>query len=174
MATQLPEAFDPGSQEGNSWELIPNGEYTAEIVEAGVLSPKNGDGYYVALTWKIIDGPYEGRQVWQRITFVHSSEIAQTIGRKTFKDLCSALGVNEHVKDVDVLLFKPARIKIGVEKDKTGQYDDKNCVKRIAPLDAPPQAAPAEKPQAAAPKPQPAAAKPAARSGPAGKPPWAQ
>jgi hypothetical protein len=144
MSTQLPETFDPETQQGNSWELLPDGDYVAEIVEAGVLSPKNGDGYYLALTWKVVEGDYEGRQVWQRITYLHSSDQAQTIGRKTLKDLCTSLGVNEHVEDVEVFLFKPAKIKIGVEKDKAGQYDDKNKVKRILPLDPPAQPAAAK------------------------------
>lgn len=177
MSTQLPEPFDPGSQEGNSWELLPVGEYVAQIVEAAVMQPKNGDGYYVALTWKIIDGDYEGRQVWQRITFVHSAEQAQTFGRKTFKDLTVALGIDEHVEDVEVLLFKPAKIKVGVETDKNGQYDPKNVVKRILPLDEQPAQPAATKPDAkpAAPatvKPQPAAKPAAARPG--GPAPWHQ
>ena len=90
MTTQFPETFDPETQEGNSWELLPVDEYVAQVVEASVQQPNSGDGYYLALTWKIIEGDFEGRQVWQRITFLHSSEQAQTIGRKTLKDLCVA------------------------------------------------------------------------------------
>jgi hypothetical protein len=106
MPTQLPQNFDPDSQEGNSWDLLPADEYLAQIVEASVQPPRNGDGYYVALTWRIIDGPYEGRQVWQRITYLHSSEQAQTIGRKALKDLCIALGVTEHVEERRGLLVQ--------------------------------------------------------------------
>jgi Protein of unknown function (DUF669) len=108
MSNFLPEDFEPDSQEGNSWSLVPDGEYTAEIVEAKVAQPKNGDGHYISLTWKLSDGDYEGRQIWQRVTFLHSNEQAQSIGRKALKDICTAIGMNEHVKDVDVLLFKPA------------------------------------------------------------------
>ena len=75
MNTQFPETFDPETQEGNSWELLPVGEYVAQIVEASVQQPKSGDGFYLALTWKIIEGELEDRQLWQRITFVHSSRI---------------------------------------------------------------------------------------------------
>ena len=181
MTTQLPEDFDPESQEGNSWELLPDDEYTAEIVEATVAQPKSGDGYYVALVWKIAEGEYEGRQVWQRITFLHSSETAQTIGRKTLKDLCAALGVTEHVEDVEVFLFKSARIKLGVERDKSGQYDDKNKVKRILPLAAPDQPSPPApslpSPAKVATKLAASAAKPTAKPAtarPAGAAPWHQ
>ena len=121
-----PEPLVRETQEGNSWELLPVNEYVAQIVEASVQQPKSGDGCYLALTWKIIEGELEDRQLWQRITFVHSSEQAQTIGRKTLKDLCVALDVNEQVGDAGVFLFKPARIRVGIEKDKQGLYPDKN------------------------------------------------
>ena len=90
-----------------------------------------------ALTWKISEGEYEGRQVWQRVTFTHSNEQAQSIGRKTLKDLCIALNITEHVENISVFLFKPMRVKVGVEHDKTGQYDDRNKIKRVMPLGSP-------------------------------------
>jgi hypothetical protein len=138
MNTQFPETFDPETQEGNSWELLPVGEYVAQIVEASIQPPKSGDGCYLALTWKIVEGEFEDRQLWQRITFVHSSEQAQTIGRKTLKDLCVALDVNEQVDDAEVFLFKPARIRVGIDRDKQQVYADKNRISRILPLEAKP------------------------------------
>src|SRR5262249_45846638 len=90
-------------------------------------------------TWKIIEGDYEGRQVWQRITYQHSSKQAQTIGRKTLKDLCEATGVAEQVDDAAVFLFKRVRIRLGIEKDKQGVYPDKNRISRILPLEAKPE-----------------------------------
>jgi hypothetical protein len=177
MSTELPEPFDPNSQEGTSWDLLAVGEYVATIVEAAVAQPKSRDGYYIAVTWKIDEGDYEGRQVWQRITFLHSSEQAQSIGRKQLKDLYNATGCDEHITNVEVFLFKRAKIKVGIEKDKNGVYDDKNVVKRILSLDPPP-AAPATKPDhpkpaaPAAVKPQPAAKPTTARPG--GSAPWHQ
>ncbi len=138
MTTQFPETFDPETQEGNSWELLPADEYVAQVVEASIQPPKSGDGCYLALTWKIVEGEFQDRQLWQRITFVHSSEQAQTIGRKTLKDLCVALDVNEQVGDAGVFLFKPARIRVGIEKDKQGLYPDKNRISRVLPLEPKP------------------------------------
>jgi uncharacterized protein DUF669 len=136
VSTQFPETFDPTTQEGNSWDVLPPGEYVAHAVEASIQQPHSGDGYYLALTWKIIEGDYEGRQVWQRITCQHSSEQAQTIGRKTLKDLCVATGVTEQVDDAEVFLFKPVRIRLGIERDKQGVYPDKNRISRILALEA--------------------------------------
>ena len=138
MSTEFPEIFDPETQEGNSWDPLPVGEYVAQIVEVSVLQPQSGDGYYLVLTWKIAEGEFERRLVWQRIIFAHSNEQAQTIGRKTLKDLCVALGVNEQVNDAEVFLFKPARIRLGIEKDKQGIYPDQNKVNRIRSLEPKP------------------------------------
>jgi Protein of unknown function (DUF669) len=171
MNTQFPETFDPETQEGNSWELLPVGEYVAQIVEACIQPPKSGDGYHLALTWKIIKGDYEGRPVWQRITYLHSSEQAQTIGRKTLKDLCVALDVNEQVDDAEVFLFKPARIRVGIDRDKQQVYADKNRISRILPLEAkePEQPEQPAKPVAAT---KVASAAKTPKPAPAGPAPW--
>jgi Protein of unknown function (DUF669) len=170
MSTQFPETFDPETQEGNSWDVLPLGEYVAQIVEASIQQPKTSDGYYLALTWKVIEGEFEGRQVWQRITYLHSSEQAQSIGRKTLKDLCVAADVAEQIDDAEVFLFKPVRIRLGIETDKQGVYPDKNKVSRILPLDTKPgETGQPGKPAIPATK---AAAATAAPRGPAGPAPW--
>jgi Protein of unknown function (DUF669) len=174
MPTQFPETFDPTTQEGNSWDVLPAGKYVAQVVEASIQQPKSGDGCYLALTWKIVEGAFEGRQLWQRITFVHSSEQAQTIGRKTLKDLCVALDVSEQVSDAGVFLFRPAHIRVGIEKDKQELYPDQNRISRILPLEAKP-AEPEQPAQATAAKASsPAAATRAPKStvGPGAPAPW--
>jgi hypothetical protein len=173
MSTQFPETFDPATQKGNVWDVLPLSEYVAQAVEAIIQQPKSGDGYYLALTWKIIEGDYEGRQVWQRITYLHSSEQAQTIGRKMLKDLCVATGVAEQVDDAEVFLFKPVRIRLGVERDKQGVYPDKNRISRILPLEAkseePDQPEQSAKPVAAT---KVASAAKTPKPAPAGPAPW--
>ena len=44
---------------------------------------------------------------------------------------------NKRVNDAEVFLFKPARIRLGIEEDKQGLYPDKNKVsRRIRPLES--------------------------------------
>jgi len=173
MSTEFPETFDPTTQEGNSWDVLPASEYVAHAVEASIQQPHSGDGYYLALTWKIIEGDYGGRQVWQRITYLHSSEQAQTIGRKMLKDLCVATGVAEQVDNAEVFLFKPVRIRLGIERDKQGVYADKNRISRILPLEAkseePEQPEQPAKPVAAT---KVASAAKTSKPAPAGPAPW--
>jgi hypothetical protein len=44
------------------------------------------------------------------------------------KDLCDATGITDPVTDVEVFLYKPVVITLGIEKDRTGQYPDKNKI----------------------------------------------
>jgi hypothetical protein len=74
--------------------------------------------------------------VWQHITFQHSSVQATVIGRRQFKDLCVATGVSEQVTDVAPFKFIPCQIRVGIEQDKKGLYDDKNKVSRVWHIDA--------------------------------------
>src|SRR5262245_61675186 len=97
--------FNPEEHEGSSFELLPLGDYTAEIIEADIRQPKSGDGHMLALTWKICDGAYESRQVWQTLCYQHSSAQVQDIARRMLKDICVALGINEQVTDPEVFKF---------------------------------------------------------------------
>lgn len=135
--TALPEMFDPATQEGSKFDLLPVNWYKAQVTDASVSQPQSGDGYGINLTWQITEGDYEGRYVWQRITVTHSSAQATIIGRRQFKDLCVATGIDEQVTDVAVFKFIPCQIRVGIQQDKNGIYDDKNRVSRIWHIDAP-------------------------------------
>jgi hypothetical protein len=153
--------FDHGQQEGSHFELLPDGNYTAEIIDAVISQPRSGDGHMLRLTWRITDGDAEGRQVWQTLCYQHSKPMTQDIARRMLKDICTALDINEQVTDPEVFKFKPARVRIGTESDKLGQYDDQNKIKRVRPLseaDAETQEAKSSpaKPAAVAAKPAPA------------------
>ena len=127
--------FDPGTEEGTQpFELLPNGKYTAEVVDAAIVDTKNGRGQMLKLTWVISGGEYDDRRVFQQIIVQHESQDATNFGRRKIKDLCDACGIRERVTDVEIFLHKPCEITVGVEKDKNGEFDDKNVVRRIKPL----------------------------------------
>jgi hypothetical protein len=151
-STALPETFDPETQEGSQFNVLPKGEYVAQVIDVKVSPHSTGDGYGINLTWQICEGEHENRCVFQHITFQHSSAQAQQIGRQQLKDLCVATGVTEHVNDVEIFKFIPCRIRLGIEKDRDGIHDDKNKVARVLPLEPPAQQTP-EPAKPAAPKP---------------------
>jgi hypothetical protein len=173
MSTELPETFDTAQETGNSWELLAPGEYVAQIIEAAVAPLRSGNGTGITLVWQIIEGECANRQLWQNVNYIHTSEVSQRIGRKTIKDLCIALGIDEAVKDASVFLHHPCRIRVVIEKDKGGRYDDKNRVTRISAFDSEASEARTSAPQSrpVTPEPpKPAQAPAAARS--AGSVPW--
>jgi|SRR6516162_3917030 hypothetical protein len=167
--------FDPEQQEGGSrFQVVPAGDYTAEIIDAVISQPKSRDGHMLTLIWKISDGDYEGRQIFQQLCYQHSNPTTQDIARRNLKDICIALAINQQVTDPEVFKFKPARVRIGIASDKYGQFDDQNKIKRVRPLsDAESESsAPSPKPTTQ-PKPTPTA-KPATKpttAGP-GAAPW--
>jgi hypothetical protein len=154
--------FDPETQEGNKFALVPPGVYSAEIIEAKIGQPKSGDGHMLILIWRILDGACAAQLVWQTLCYQHSNAQTQDIARRTMKDICTALAINEQVTDPEVFKFKPAQVRIGIQSDEFGQFPDKNVIKRVqAPADA-------ERPPPTAPKPvKPATSSP---SKPAAKP----
>jgi hypothetical protein len=135
MTTVLDTAFDVANEEGTpAFELIPAGKYKAEIVKAFVAPTKNGKGQAVNLHWTITEGDYEKRLLFQSLLLKHESVDAQRFGRQKFKDVCVAVGINESITDVEKLLYNPCIIHVGIRKDESGCYADKNEVKRVTPL----------------------------------------
>jgi hypothetical protein len=132
----LTEAFDVENEEGTPpLTLLPAGKYKAEITDANVGPTKNGKGQAVRLVWTITEGEHEKRLVFQNILIQHESEEAQRFGRRKFKDVCVACGITNPVTELEVLLYKPCMISIVIRKDREGQYEDKNEVSRVNPLD---------------------------------------
>jgi hypothetical protein len=164
--TQLPENFNPEEHEGSKFELLPVGEYIAQITDSCVVPTKAGDGHRIGLTWQIVEGDYENRYVFENITFSHPNEMAVAIGRRQLKDLCAACGIDDPVTDVSVFRLIPCRIKVGIEKDKTGLYEDKNKVTRVLPLEGPHKAAATTAKAGASAKPSAKPAAPRASNGP--------
>lgn len=167
-------AFDPNQQEGSHYEVIPAGEYTAEIVDALITQPKSGDGDMLRLVWNVADGDFEGRKIFQTLCYQHSNSTTQDIARRMLKDICVALDIHEQVTDPEIFKFKPAKVKVAVEIDKNGQYDDQNKIKRVKSLTEPDnEAQEAKSATAAPPKQTPKPTPKPAGAGP-GAPPWKQ
>jgi hypothetical protein len=171
----FPEEFDPSQESGSGgFEPLPPGAYTATVVKADIETPKSGNGHMLSLQWKVIDGEYENRLIFQRCVISHSNETAQRIGRGQIKDICDALGMKAAVRDSDEFLHQTAILKLGIEHDKSGLYEDKNKVVRVLPLAQPGQGNGAPRPTPPiAPNVMNPAPAPKAAAG-AGAPPWAR
>lgn len=76
-----------------SFDPVPRGKYVAQIVESELKTTKKGDGQYISLRFKIIEGDYEGRNVFAQLNMVNPSVEAQRIARQQFSSICHATGV---------------------------------------------------------------------------------
>jgi Protein of unknown function (DUF669) len=131
---ELDTPFVPAEEKGTSYSLLPAGKYKAEIVQATYGPTKNGRGQSVKLQWVITEGEHENRPLFQDILVQHESEEAQRIGRERFKDVCEACGISDPVTKLNVLLYTPCILSVAVEKDKAGEYPDKNRIARVRPV----------------------------------------
>jgi len=127
-------SFDPTTQEGSHFDPIPFGNYPAEVIDAVSSRPKTGNGVMLSLTFRITEGPYEGREVWATYCYLHPKFQTQDIARRKLKDVCDAMGIKEQITDPEVFKLKPVLIKVGIESDKNGQYDDRNKILSVKPL----------------------------------------
>ena len=170
--TALPEVFDPETQEGTTSTCCCRSAcITRKSSMPAWRNPSPATGTRSGSLGRSPRASTRDATSWQHITFMHSKAQAVTIGRRQLKDLCTAIGVNEQVTNVEVFKFVPCQIKIGIEKDKQGIYADKNRVSRVLPFEEP-----AGKPEPkTAPKPEPKATPATAQPAPAGNgttPPW--
>jgi uncharacterized protein DUF669 len=157
---RLHETFVPSSvaPSERSFELLPSGWYDAQVIETNYVQTKNRTGWIIECTWELINSPFGKRRVWDRVNVKNDSAKAQEIGQQRLKEMTEAMGVVQ-LDDTQQLQFIPCSIRVGVEHDQTGQYEDKNKVTGVARYGYRPgqgqtagQAQPAQ-PAAAAPRP---------------------
>lgn len=166
--------------EDNSFDLLPNGEYLGEIRKITQKWKEGTNNFALNIEFAVAKPEeFAERRVFEYCNVIHSSEAAQRIGQQRVLAITKAIGIYDvivqHQIDLEQIeesdlneLFcnKPFIAKIGIKKDKTGQYGDQNTIldaKRYDPTatdtvsraPARPTAAPA-----AAPAPAPRARKP--------------
>lgn len=174
-----------------SFEPIPAGWYNMMIVESAMKPTSNGQGAYLQLSLKVVDGQYAGRQVFDRLNLQNQNPVAAEIAYKRLSAYCHATGVIQ-VQDSQQLHGIPLKARVTVRTDSTGQYDPSNEIKAVkhineetgttaapaqqgfqAPAQQAPQQGfqqpPAQQPQFQQPAPQQAPAQGGAQT-----PPWMQ
>jgi hypothetical protein len=71
---------------------LPAGPYRVYIDKAETKENKNGKGFHVSVTIKVVAGDYEGRLIFQNFNIENNSEKAQQIGRAQFKKMLVGIG----------------------------------------------------------------------------------
>ena len=150
--------FDAQTVEPNdSFDPIPNGDYLCIITTSEMKPTKAGDGAYLELELQVIEGPYQGRKLWDRLNLNNANETTVKIAKGTLSAICRAVGVLQPTDSCE-LHDLPLVAKVACRKrDDTDELT--NVIKSYKKRDA----------MAAVPASSPAPAKAAATSS---TPPW--
>lgn len=133
-----------------SFDAVPAGEYTVVITDSDYIDNKKGTGKILKLTYQIIDGPMEGRKIFENLNLENENQVAATIARKALNSLGAAVGIVE-LKDSVQLHNIPLKIEVGVKDSE--EYGKQNRIKKHMPMQesttkAPAPATSKEKPTA--------------------------
>jgi hypothetical protein len=153
---KLGGTFDATGVEPNApLEALPPGDYTVQILQSELRVTKAGTGQMLWLDMEVLEGPLQGRHLYDQLNLVNPSTTAEEIAQRTLSAICHAVGKLQ-VADSDELHLIPMRVRVTV------QPNGYNAVKgyKAVPREAPPARAPAP----AAPSPR---ATPPARPAPA-------
>jgi len=86
--------FDANTVEPNdSFDPLPNGDYLCVISSSEMKPTKAGDGSFLELEMEVIDGPFKGRKVWDRLNLNNPNETAVKIAKGTLSAICRAVNV---------------------------------------------------------------------------------
>jgi len=136
------------SKDASDFTPLPEGHYEAIISKTEMKATQAGDGEYLAVTFEIIEGDFEGRKTWANLNLANKSEAAERIGRAHLASICKAVGVM-NPQESEELHDKP--LVITIRKDKKDPTRTK--VTAFASVDG----RHAEKPAEAEAKPEPKA-----------------
>jgi hypothetical protein len=115
-----------------SYDLIPEGWYTASITKADLGQTKSGTGTKIDMRYDITGPTQQGRVVFASVNIRNQSQKAEEIGRQQLGEIMRAIGLAK-VEDTDQLIGGQLQIKIKIRKasdnDKAnGYHDDRNEV----------------------------------------------
>ena len=144
-------------------EVLPAGRYAVQIVASEMRVTRNGDGQFLWLMLDILDGPYQGRKLFDQLNLVNQNATTVEMAQRTLSSICHATGQLQ-VTDSDQLHLVPMTVSVTVEPPKNG-YGEKNRLRYLVPDAAAKQplrtVSPARPPQpapTASPPPRPQAA----------------
>ena len=115
--------------EDEGFEPLPEGTYTAHIIQSEMKETRAGTGQYLELRVQILDEPYTGRLVFERLNLINPNETAVAIAQRTLAELCKAVGLEE-IEDSEELHGKEFQVKLAIQPEQ-GDYPPSNIVKKF-------------------------------------------
>lgn len=132
----LPNVFIPEEAEDSSFDPIPAGWYPAEITKSVLKNTKDGEGKFLAFTFKVDEDADEhaGRLIFTNLNIINNSAMAVKIAQSDLKRICSAVGFEGELEDTEDLHDQMMMIKVTV-KPETSQWPAKNEIKDFKSLE---------------------------------------
>lgn len=137
----------------SSFDPLPNGKYRVHATESEVKPTNKGDGRYMQIVWEVLDGPYKGRKLWDRINVENPNATCQEIGQRALSAVCHATGVLR-LSHSSQLLHRPVMLTVVVKEgdvkkgpdgkplkdaqDNVVRYDPRNEVKKYEAVEGGP------------------------------------
>lgn len=129
---QLNTAFDAtGIDPVVAYEVLPAGKYRAQIVESDMRVTRNGMGQFLWLMLDILEGPHQGRKIFDQLNLVNPNPTTVEIAQRTLSAICHATGKLQ-VNDSEELHLIPMTIQVTVKPPKDG-YGEKNSIRYLVP-----------------------------------------
>jgi len=125
---RLPNAFNAGEAEKmGDFTPIPADTYVAQIVSSDMKDTKDGAGKYLQLQFKVLDGEYIGRVLFERLNIQNANTQTVEIAQKALATICELCGVGNLV-DSEELHNHPMNIRVVIKPEKS-QYAAQNEIK---------------------------------------------
>lgn len=121
-----------------SYDLVPPGDYIAEIKNAELKNTANGNGEYIKLRLDITGPTNAGRVVFTNLNIRNANQVAQNIARQQIHTIISSNGIAE-LEDTDQLIGCVVGIKVKIREARDG-YEAQNEVKAFKAVGEPRQA----------------------------------
>lgn len=140
----LPQVFKttdlPDTGGGNVH--IPEGQYTAIIVNSEFKPTKDQTGQMLVLKVVVTQGQFANTEFNERLNLVNKSADAVNIAYKTLARISEAVGMSTTPSDSTQLHNKPFLIEVATEagkpkeNDQSSKWPDKSVIKKYHPLPA--------------------------------------
>jgi hypothetical protein len=144
--------------EAQSFELLPDGWYTAVVKDVTVAPTKDGTGQRMNVRFDITGPTRSGAVIFEGLNIRNKNEQAEKIALQQLRALRDAVGIVA-LQDTDQFIGRALQVKVATQPAKDG-YEARNVTKGFKPVEG----------GSPAPMPAVAVAKPAASS----IPPWAR
>lgn len=110
---------------------VPPGQYPVVVDQASVEAGKTFGAKYIKVAYKITEGDYQDRMIFQMFNIQNPSDKAELIGKQQLKAMMLASGMNgDQLETVSDLIGKRLVVKTGVRK--SDQYGEQTVVKSFA------------------------------------------